>query len=211
MFLDLRRLIAALGLAVGLLVAAPAAAHQEHNETEAAEAAKAQTGPRVETPGTMHEMMEEHAERMEDRRPATYAGRLTRWLGQMHPFAVHFPIALFPVSWIALLLARRRDEAVPLIRALIIVAGLAALLAAPLGWVDAAFADDEPNAFLEWHRWIGTSLGLLGGFLALLAWRRPFSVQGRFMAWLVGLATLALLVQGWLGAVLVHGMEHMAF
>jgi uncharacterized membrane protein len=212
MVLKLQRLLTLFALVLIVFVsAAPAPAHKEHNQSIEESEANELATPRVATPGAMHEMMEEHAAGMEQQRPTTFGGRLVRWLGQMHPFAVHFPIALFPVAWLSLILARRRGEAVPLIRALVIVAGSAAVLAAILGWLSASFGEIEPDRFLVWHRWIGTGLGVLGGFTAAWVWRRTEAVQTRAMVWLLGAATLVLLVQGWLGAVLVHGMEHMAF
>lgn len=217
MVLKLARRIAALVTAA--LVAAligfsgPAAAHRDHNKVEevAEEPGNHQMEmPRIATPGAMREAMDEHAEAMEPR-PTTFGGRLMRWLGQMHPFAVHFPIALFPVSWVALIIARRRGDAVDLIRAFIIVAGAAAVAAATLGWLSAGFGLADEDPMLTAHRWIGTGLAIVGVVLAAWAWRRASSVNSRLMVWLLGAATLALLVQGWLGAVLVHGMEHMAF
>jgi uncharacterized membrane protein len=214
MVLKLRRLLALFALVLIVSVSTapdPVQAHKEHNQSIEQSEANELVTPRVATPGAMHEMMEEHAAGMEQQRPTTFGARLVRWLGQMHPFAVHFPIALFPVAWLSLILARRRGEAVPLIRALVIVAGSAAVLAAVLGWLSASFGDIEPDRFLAWHRWIGTGLAVLGGLTAAWAWLRVEAVQMRAMVWLLGAATLVLLVQGWLGAVLVHGMEHMAF
>ena len=212
MVLKLIRSIAVLGIALMMPLAAPVTAHQEHNETNAAAAAEQRPGaPRPTTPGAMQEMMEEHAAQMEEQTPRSFAGRLARWLGQMHPFAVHFPIALIPVSWLALIIARRRGDAVDLIRAFVIVAGAAAVVASALGWLSAILAPGDPDPFLEWHRWIGTGLGVFGAVIAVWSWRRASSVNSRYMVWLLGAATLVLLVQGWLGAVIVHGMEHMAF
>lgn len=204
--------IIALLFVMALSFAPQAHAHknQQHEQVQQENASVPAPAPGV-TPGAMHEMMEEHADEMEDQKPTTFTGRLMRWLGQMHPFAVHFPIALFPVSWLALIIARRRGHAVDLIRAFIIVAGVAAVGAAVLGWLSAGFALGGRDAFLVAHRWIGTALALIGGSLALWAWRKASSVNSRAMVWLLGFATLTLLVQGWLGAVLVHGMEHMAF
>jgi hypothetical protein len=52
--------------------------------------------------------------------------RLMDWLGRMHPFLVHFPLALFPVGLAALIMARRRGSELDVIRALIVVGGAAA-------------------------------------------------------------------------------------
>ena len=133
------------------------------------------------------------------------------WIGRTHPFAVHFPIALFPVAWVALFLARRRGEAVELIRALVVVAGAASVIAAVLGWFTGGFVLVDTDAIQLWHRWLGTGLGMIGGGVALWALRRRDAVHGRGMVAALGAITLLLLVQGWLGAALVHGMGHMNF
>ena len=213
MVLRLRWLLAAFALVLMLSVAAPsyAPAHKKHEDHNESFEAKATAGPGVATPGAMHEMKEEQAAAMDQQRPTTFGGRLVRWLSQMHPFAVHFPIALFPVSWLALIMARRRGAAVDLIGAFIIVAGAAAVGAAVLGWLSAAFGGVEPDPVLAWHRWIGMGLAVVGAMVAVWVWHRPSSANSATMVWLLGGATALLLVQGWLGAVLVHGMEHMAF
>jgi uncharacterized membrane protein len=178
----------------------------------AEQAANAQANaPRANTPGAMHEMMEGHAEAMEEARPKTFSERLMSWIGRTHPFAVHFPIALFPVALIALILARGRGETVELIRALIIVAGAASVVAAVLGWFTGGFVLVDTDAVLLWHRWIGTGLAVIGGGVALWALRRRDAVYGRGMVIALSAITLILLVQGWLGAALVHGMDHMNF
>ncbi len=127
----------------------------------------------------------------------------------MHPFAVHFPLALFPVSWLALVLARRRGGATDVIRALIIVAGASAAGAALLGWFNAGLATVDKDPLLLWHRWLGTAIALVGGVLALWAWRRPSAANGRIMVLLLGTVSLSLLVQGWFGGALIHGIDHL--
>ena len=214
MVLNMFRLVAVLLIAaLVVLSSAPSVAHKDHNNMVAAEeAAEAQAkGPRAGTPGAMHEMMEDHAEAMEEERPKTFSERLMSWIGRTHPFAVHFPIALFPVALVALILARRRGETVELIRALIIVAGAASVIAAVLGWFTGGFVLVDTDAVQLWHRWLGTGLAVIGGGVALWALRRRDSVYGRGMVIALSAITLILLVQGWLGAALVHGMDHMNF
>ena len=214
MVLNLLRLGAVLLIAALVAFSAsPGAAHKDHNKVaEAEEAANGRAGtPRVNTPGAMHEMMEEHAEAMEEARPKTLSERLMSWIGRTHPFAVHFPIALFPVALVALVLARRRGETVELIRALIIVGGAAGVIAALLGWFTGGFVLVDTDAVQLWHRWLGTALAVIGGGVALWALRRRDSVYGRGMVVALSAITLILLVQGWLGAALVHGMDHMNF
>lgn len=204
----LTRLAAILALFMLAVPAVPASAHENHQKEQAERAEKAGG---VSTPGAMQERMEDHMEAMEEERPKTFSQRLMSWIGRTHPFAVHFPIALFPVAWVALFLARRRGEAVELIRALIIVAGAASVVAAVLGWFTGGFVFVDTDAIQLWHRWIGTLLAVLGGAVAVWALRRRDSVDSRAMVMALGAITLILLAQGWLGAALVHGMGHMNF
>ena len=207
----MKRLLIAAFAAAALLAATGAGAHAEHkNQAEAAQQAK------VEDPGDAAAAARSGA----DSAPATLAeaeaearlpfpARALDFAGRFHPFAVHFPIALFPVAWIALLFARRRGESVALIRALIVVAGLGSAGAALIGWPNSAGADAETIFTL--HRWLGTALGVAGLAVAVIALRSPAAAAGRPMAWMLGLSTIAILVQGWLGAALVHGAGHLSW
>lgn len=208
----LRWLTVLLLAAVMAISSTPGLAHKDHEERAAAQASKAEVaGSRVTTPGAMHEMMEDHVEAMEEEAPKTFSERLMSWIGRTHPFAVHFPIALFPVALVALVLARRRGETVELIRALIIVAGTASVIAGVLGWFTGGFVLIDTDWVHLWHRWIGTTLAAFGAGIAIWALRHRSSVYGRKMVFFLGVITVFLLVQGWLGAALVHGMDHMSF
>lgn len=206
------RTFASLMLAAALFVAAPGAAHENHQREQIEEDQQANAASASGMPaGAVQQHMPEHMEQMEERRPTTFSGRLYRFLGAMHPFAVHFPIALIPASWLALVLARRRGHAVDVIRAVIILAGIAAVAAALLGWFNAGFALTDRDPIQSWHRWIGTALAIVVGAIGVWAWRQTDCVTNSRMTWLLGGTTLLLLVQGWLGASITHGMEHMSF
>jgi len=210
MVLIIRLLLASLCLAVVPIAVAPAGAHKNHNEVQAAEQAQ-QNGAGAIADHAANPAASAHTMGMEEQRPTTLGGRLVSFAGRMHPFAVHFPIALFPIAWVALIFARRRGDRVDLIRAIIVVAGSAAVVAAALGWLNGGlqFVDRDPIQTV--HRWIGTGLAAVGAALALWAWRRADAVYGRAMTWTLGGVTAALLVQGWLGGALTHGVEHMMF
>jgi len=209
MVLNLRLVIALFCLATTW--AAPATAHERHNENKAAAQSAERGAGAISDHATNPSAAPAHGMETDERLPTTFGGRLLGFVGRMHPFAVHFPIALFPISWIALVFARRRGDRVDLIRAFIVVAGIGALGAAALGWLNAGFqlTDRDPIQFV--HRWIGTGLAVIGVALALWAWRRAEAVSSRAMTWALGGVTIALLVQGWLGAALTHGVEHMRF
>jgi uncharacterized membrane protein len=203
---------AAIWFALVLALAAPAAGHENHQKARPAGAQAVTVGPNAAVPPSeMQQQMEAHAEQMEAQAPKTFLGRLTDWFGRMHPFAVHFPIALFPVALVALILARRRGETVELIRALIVVAGAGSVLAAALGWLNGGLTVNDTDTVLMLHRWLGTILGLIGGVVGWWAWRRYSSTNSGIMIGALGLIVALLLLQGFLGASVTHGMEHMMF
>jgi uncharacterized membrane protein len=208
-----RCMVFALVAAVLALSSAPGAAHKDHDRQDRAAKTATEQGqpPLAPMPGAMHHTMEGHAEAMGEQASETFPARLMNWVGRTHPFAVHFPIALFPVALVALILARRRSEPIELIRTLIIVAGAASVIAAVLGWLTGGFVLTDPDAVHFWHRWIGTGLAVLGGAVAVWAFRERDSVNRPGMVAALAAITLLLLVQGWLGAALVHGMDHMRF
>ena len=208
----IRSLLVLLAALTTLSLLSPVAAHENHQQarTAPAQAKAAQPGQSV-PPSSMQEQMEEHMEEMEAQEPKSFPERLFDWFGRMHPFAVHFPIALFPVALVALVFARRRGETVELIRSLIVVAGIGSVIAAALGWLNGGLTFQDTDQVLMLHRWLGTLLGIVGGLLGFWAWRRRESVHGRGMVVALGAVVALLLVQGFLGASVTHGMEHMMF
>lgn len=204
----LRRLVLALLLIGG--VPAAAEAHTEQARAKA-EQSRSATGKTVAHPMSpeVHAAVKDDLARLEAEAARPWHRRLTNWLGRTHPFAVHFPLALFPIAWAALMLARRRGDTEPLIRSIIVVAGGSAAVAGALGWLNGGFALTDADPILMWHRWLGTALGIAGLAIAIWSWRKASAAHSRAMAWALGLATLALLVQGWFGGALVHGVDHM--
>ena len=210
------RLLAVLSIAALVLVAAPGEAHKDHDRQKAAEQRRRTERQGLAAPHAPQAAMQQHVESMAEHARAIevtkpWPDRLINWVGRMHPFAVHFPIALFPISWLALIFAHRRGHAVDLIRAAIVFAGAASVVGALLGWVNGGLLLGDTDPILTAHRWIGSLLGIIGGTTALWAWRSEAALRSRAMSWVLGLTTLLLLVQGWLGGALVHGIDHLNF
>ena len=88
-----------------------------------------------------------------------------------------------------------------------VAGGIIAPIAAVLGWLDAMGADPDP--LLSVHRWLGTAIGIGALGLGIWAWRRPD--QNRGLGMMAGLAaiTAAIVIQGWYGGAMVHGIDHM--
>jgi uncharacterized membrane protein len=181
-------------------------AHKNHNKAEATQSAS--TASQAAPPAAMadHGGME-----MGEAPPGTMPERAVAWFGKMHPAAVHFPIALFPAAFVLLAFARRGEGVAAVARGLIVFAGIAAAGAALMGWISAGFAIGDTDPVQAWHRWIGTAIAAAGLIAALWAWRRREAAAGGAMAALTGAISLAILVQGGLGGILTHGLEHMRF
>jgi len=201
------------GILLSLLSSeAPSLAHKNHQKAQPA-GGQVAVAPQnsAAPPSEMQQRMEAHMEEMEAQAPKTFMGRMTSWFGRMHPFAVHFPIALFPVALVALILARRRGETVELIRALIIIAAAGSVIGTALGWLNGGFTVSDRDTVLMLHRWLGTLLGLFSGLVGWWAWRRRSSVDSALMVSSIGVIVVLLIVQGFLGASVTHGWEHMMF
>lgn len=149
-------------------------------------------------------MMEEMAE---ERASLSAGQRLLDWLGRLHPVIVHFPIAFFPAALFTAIVGRRRSAFAAPVQFLVVAGGIIAPIAAILGWFDAMTAD--PGPLLTVHRWLGTAIGILAIPLAIWAWRKPAQDRGTGMIVALSAITAAIIVQGWYGGALVHGMDHM--
>ena len=210
---------ALLGLALMLAAAAPALAHKDHQkkQAEAARLAKeaAQGGTQATpgvTPAMTHgaggEMMDGMRMGM-DRSQMSFFARLVDWFGRLHPLVVHFPIAFFPAALITAIAGKRRPSFAAPVQFLVIAGGIFAPIAAGAGWL-AAMAS-EPEAVLNYHRWLGVAIAFAGAGLAMWAWRRPWEDRGAGMILALTAMTVAIAAQGFLGAGLTHGMDHMMF
>jgi uncharacterized membrane protein len=214
-----RKWLVGLLTALALLLAgisAPAMAHKDHKkkhpvaervqpatENGSANATAAQPGANAE-----HATMGEEMDMDEpDRSSLSTFARFLDWLGRLHPAIVHFPIAFFPAALFTAIVGRRRPAFAAPVQFLVVAGGIIAPLAAALGWLDSMTADE--STLLEVHEWLGTAIGLSALALGIWAWRKPEVDRGTGM--IVGLAviTAAIIIQGWYGGAMVHGIDHL--
>lgn len=207
-----------LGLVFLLMtISVPAFAHEEHRKQQQAAQAAAEArerqlgGAAVATdPQAMHENMGEMMmETGKDRSQMNIVERLFDWLGRTHPVIVHFPIAFFPAALFTAVVGRRRPAFAAPVQFLVVAGGIVAPISALFGWFNGGFSLTDPDPLLMVHRWLGTGIGVGGLLLAIWAWRRPWEDRGAGMILALTLMTIAIVVQGWFGGSLVHGMEHM--
>jgi uncharacterized membrane protein len=204
-------------LAAVALSASPASAHKDHKKKPAVAARiaplaePAAPGVTVSAdPAVAHEQMGEMMEEMaKDRSKMSPFERLLDWLGRLHPMVVHFPIAVVPAALFTAIVGRRRAAFDAPVRFLVVAGGILAPIAALLGWFDAGLAVAADDGLLRPHRWLGTAIGLLAAGFALWAWRKPERVRGNAMIFGLAVITAAIIVQGWFGGAMVHGIDHM--
>lgn len=210
-----------------LLAAPPVVAHENHDQLGAGPGptVEAKAGDEVrersaaaqahtEMAAAHGEAMEHHAEAAEANK--TFGQRLVSWLGRLHSLVIHFPIAMFVGALGVELYAlwRRRPELQGAARVMLIVGAVGAVAAAFLGWFAGGFYLTDRNPILMAHRWLGTAIavaGLVLLYLSATAHRMPERPRRAYWA-VLGVLTIAIAVQGWLGGTFMHGgVGHMAF
>ena len=215
-----RALWLAIALAFALLLtSSPALAHKDHKKKQAEAAQMMQHGaqpgaPMIANgaPTAMHAQGNEMMDGMDmgmDRSKMSFFERLVDWFGRLHPMVVHFPIAFFPAALITAIVGRRKPAFSAPVQFLVVAGGIFAPIAAVAGWIAGISSDPEP--ILAYHRWLGVAIGLVGAGLGIWAWRRPWEDRGAGMILALTIMTIAIAVQGFLGAGLTHGMDHMMF
>ena len=196
--------------------AAPANAHKKkHPEQAASAAAEASQPPNQENSvarPVVEESKDDHMAGMmremgEERASMSRSERLLDWLGRLHPSIVHFPLAFFPAALFTAIVGRRRPAFGKPVQFLVVAGGIIAPIAALLGWFDALGADPDP--LLTVHRWLGTGIGVAALGLGIWAWRVPDEDRGLGMIMGLTIITAAIIVQGWFGGAMVHGMDHL--
>ena len=144
-----------------------------------------------------------------DRSNMPFFERLLTWLGRLHPLIVHFPIAFIPAALFTAVVGRRKPAFSAPVQFLVVAGGIFAPLAAAAGWLAGMSADPEP--ILSYHRWLGVAIGIAGAGLGIWAWKRPWEDRGAGMILALTVMTIAIAVQGFLGAAVTHGLDHLMY
>ena len=218
-FLDRAWLALALLLALLLVATSPALAHEKHKKKPQEAAQTVQSGAQPGAPAAIpvsatneHGQMDGMMDGMDmemDRSNMPFFERLFGWFGRLHPALVHFPIAFFPASLFTAIVGRRRPAFAAPVQFLVVAGGIFAPIAAVAGWLAAMGSDPDP--ILTYHRWVGVAVGIVGAGLGIWAWKRPWEDRGAGMILALTIMTVAIAVQGFLGAAVTHGFEHLMF
>lgn len=198
-----------------LLVGTPAFAHEGHKaDMSDAELAQMRTQPANANQATPagaapHDMMA-----MPDSPGAAapaaadnHVKSLGDFLGRLHPMLIHFPIGLLMAALLAELLFIWKPMAGfgIVVRFLAVGGALGAVAAALLGWFSAGWRLHDRSDTLMAHRWNGTTIAAVSIAAAMFAFRAnriPLRILLVFFA-------IALPIQGYLGAEMVYGPNHL--
>lgn len=212
----LRSIVVLLGAAILLIsLSTTATAHQEHKkklpvaEQVAPPGAKSNGQAARQMPARHDQMNGMMADAEMDRSEMPFFIRLVDWFGRLHPAIVHFPIAFFPAALFTAVIGRRRPAFAAPVQFLVVAGGIFAPIAAATGWI--AGLGGEPDQVLTYHRWMGVALGIASAGLGVWAWKRPWEDRGAGMIVALTAMTIAIAAQGFLGAAITHGMEHLMF
>jgi uncharacterized membrane protein len=201
--------------ALTLIVSSPATAHKEHKKKQVVAEQIDKPGAKPGGPAMTHmptghyQMDGTMADAEMDRSEMPFFVRLVDWFGRLHPAIVHFPIAFFPAALFTAIIGRRRPAFAAPVQFLVVAGGILTPIAAAAGWIAGLSA--EPDEVLTYHRWMGVALAIAGAGLGVWAWKRPWEDRGAGMIAALTLMTIAIAVQGFLGAAVTHGMEHLMF
>ncbi|MBL4700956.1 MAG: hypothetical protein JKX85_06845 [Phycisphaeraceae bacterium] len=131
-------------------------------------------------------------------------------LGKLHPFVIHFPIALIFAAGVAELLSlpQRRTGMTSAVTFCLLLGSAGAVLAAMTGWI---FAMDQGYAMAfntethSLHRWLGVACALLS---PMLLWVDLLSGKDRrFVRFCLITVIVIVLAAGHFGGMLIYGED----
>jgi len=148
--------------------------------------------------------------------PGGVVARTAVGLGKFHPPATHFPIAMLLAAAVGELVYRARGRELFAwgARFCLWIGVPGAVAAAVLGWLYAGAAWSDGDLVMTAHRWLGTATAALGVGALAAGWRRATGAGGpapRAYLVLLCAAGVAVAGNGFLGGLLVHGVDHYAF
>lgn len=140
--------------------------------------------------------------------PTPTGVKLAAWAGRLHPLAVHFPIALLLVAAVAEWVPTGRCAARPMVA----LGAAGAVVAAGLGWLDAAniriLPEMKEGLFL--HRWIGTAAAAISVACAVSSRINGPVAQLVYRITLI-ICAMLVAIGGHLGGELVYGEGYFAW
>jgi|TARA_R110000772_G_scaffold55938_4_gene127586 uncharacterized membrane protein len=218
--------------------AGPGTSEEHHTETMASDSAQnaemqgmmdegtmpmmpdgsAPTAPESDHMGGMsddHGGMMAHDEAA-DNSDKSFGERLFIWLGKLHIVVIHFPIAMIVSAFAveAYGVIRGKPAWRSAARIMLVIGALGAVAAAFLGWFAGGFYLYDRNLILTTHRYLGMTVAIGA---VLLAWAglsrfHHGRSEEKIFAGLLGLLTIGVLVQAFLGGTFMHGgLNHMNF
>jgi len=146
---------------------------------------------------------------------SSWMSKLETLLGKLHVLVVHLPIGLLTFAAFFEFIGWWRKAAIwsTVSRFNYVAGALAALVAAPLGWLAASQANfpDNLQSVLFWHRWLGVStaaVGVIGLVVLFIEHRRGQQTPAVYRAVLATIA-LAVPLTAHFGGSLIYGPNYL--
>ena len=187
----------------------------DHHEKANGTGKAAQNPDMQEMMGDGHVGMMDHSEAA-DNSNKSFGERLFIWLSKLHTVVIHFPIAMIVTAFAAEAfgVAGGKPDWRSAARIMLVIGALGAVAAVFFGWLAGGFYLYDRNLILTVHRYLGMTVAIGS---VLLAWAGLHSFhhnrsEERLFAGLLGLLTIGVLIQAFLGGTFMHGgMNHMDF
>lgn len=131
---------------------------------------------------------------------------ILNFIGRLHPLLVHLPIGFLLLALLVewLVVTTTSSTKGKIVTFMLVMGAISSVMAIACGWLLAMDGDYDPNT-LTWHRWLGTTIGILAIVAPVF---KHFSRKStyRFTLILIGLLLLA---TGHFGGVLTHGSDYL--